>query len=367
VRARGPLCRADHIGSLLRPPALKDAYKALTGGRLDAAGFARVLDDAIRDAIRRQEAVGLGAVTDGEFRRRSWFAGFVDAVGGLAHRDTHFKFLERNAATISVPVPHTVASIRRTRGIATHEFAFARSVATRPVKITLPSPSVIHFFRGPEGVDPGIYPNEEAYWHDLLAVYRAEIAELGRLGCRYLQLDEVPVALLCDPEIQARMAEWGWDWRTLRDRYIRAANEAIRDRPGGMTVGMHLCRGNFRGHWIGSGGYEPVAEALFTRAAADVFLLEYDSERAGDFQPLRFVPGDKAVVLGLVTSKSPVLEDEGALGRRIDAAAAFVPLARLALSPQCGFGTTVGGAPMREEDQWRKLELVGRVARAVWG
>jgi 5-methyltetrahydropteroyltriglutamate--homocysteine methyltransferase len=361
------VCRADHIGSLLRPRALKDAYQRRRAGELDAAGFDEVLDGAVRDAVRRQEAAGLGAVTDGEFRRRSWFAGFVDAVAGLVHRDTHFNFMEGEADSLSVPVPHTEGPIRRTRGIAVPEFAFARSVATRPVKITLPSPSVIHFFRGPDGVDRRVYPDEETYWADLLAVYRAEIAELGRLGCRYVQLDEVPMALLCDPKVRERLAGWGWDWRPLLARYIRAVNEVTRDRPPDMVVGMHMCRGNFRGHWIGSGGYEPVAEAVFAGAQVDVLLLEYDSGRAGDFRPLRFVPPDRAVVLGLVTTKSPALEPDAVLRRRIDEASAVVPLARLALSPQCGFGTTVGGAPMTETDQWRKLDLVGRVAAAVWG
>jgi 5-methyltetrahydropteroyltriglutamate--homocysteine methyltransferase len=361
------VARAEHIGSLLRPRALREAYRAHVADRIDATAFDQALDQAIRDAIRRQEAAGLGVVTDGEFRRRSWFAGFVDAVEGLVHRETRFNFLEGAEASISVPVPHTAGAIRRTAGIATRELRFAQSVATRPVKITLPSPSVIHFFRGPEGVDRGAYRDEAAFWRDLGAVYHAEIADLGRLGCRYVQLDEVPVALLCDPRIQTRIREWGWDWRRLLGCYVAVVNRVLRPRPAGMTAGLHLCRGNFRGRFIGSGGYEPVAETLFGEVAADLFLLEYDSARAGDFEPLRFVPRDKRVVLGLVTSKSPVLEDEGALARRIEAASRFVPLERLALSPQCGFGTTVSGAPMSEDEQWRKLELVARVARAVWG
>ena len=362
----GPPCRADHIGSLLRPKALRDAYKAAAAGRIAAAEFDAVLDHSIRAAIRMQEDAGLGVVTDGEFRRRSWFAGFVDAVDGLEHRDTAFQFVANGAAQLSVPVPHTAGPIRRTRGIATHELAFAQGVARRPVKITLPAPSVIHFHRGPEAIDRAIYPDEEAWWQDLIAVYRAEIAELARRGCTYLQLDEVPIALLCDPRIQALVAQWGWDWRALLDRYLWANAAALRDRPAGLTVGMHLCRGNYRGHWIGSGGYEPVAEKLFGQRDVDVFLLEYDSERAGDFRPLRFVPREKSVVLGLVSTKTAALEDAGALRRRIDEAAAFVPLERLALSPQCGFGTTVGGAPMGEDDERRKLELVAAVARTVW-
>ncbi len=362
-----PVCRADHIGSLLRPRALKDGHKALAEGRIGAAEFARIQDEAIRAAVAMQEAAGIGAVTDGEFRRRSWFAGFVDAVEGLTHKDTEFNFMEEGQAKLSVPVPHAEAPIRRTEGITTGEYAFMKTVATRPVKITMPSPAVIHFFRGPDGIDQAVYPDIDKFWADLVAVYRAEIAELGRMGLTYLQLDEVPIALLCDPVIQQRIATWGWDWRTLLKTYVDITNAAIADRPEGMTIGIHLCRGNFRGHWIGSGGYEPVADQLFNDIAADVFLLEYDSDRAGDFAPLRFVPKHKGIVLGLVSSKDAALEDRDALRRRIDEAAKFVPHERLAISPQCGFGTTVGGAPMTEDEQKRKLDLVGGVARSVWG
>ena len=361
------LCRADHIGSLIRPGALKDAYKAFAAGRIDRAAFQAVQDEAVRGVVAMEEAAGLDVVTDGEFRRRSWFAGFVDAVDGLTHRNTEFNFMEHGEAAISVPVPHAEAPIRRTSGIATHELAFVKKIASRAAKITLPAPSVIHFFRGPGGIDRQVYPDEDLFWQDLIAVYRAEIAELGRMGLAYLQLDDVPPALLCDAAIKERIAQWGWNWKELLERYIWANNEILRGRPAAMRVGVHLCRGNFRGHWIGSGGYEPIAQRYFNGVDADVFLLEYDSERAGDFSPLRFIPPDKGVVLGLVSSKTPRLEDEDFLKGRVDAATKFVPLECLALSPQCGFGTTVGGAPMSEDDQRRKLELVGRVARSVWG
>jgi len=351
----------------MRPKALRDAYKAHAAGRLSDDAFTHAQDEAVRAAVRMQEEAGLGVVTDGEFRRRSWFAGFVDAVDGLTHKDTAFAFMEDGEAAISVPVPHVAGPIRRTGDICTHEFASVQAAARASAKITMPAPSVMHFFRGPHGINQDIYRDIEAFWVDLVAVYRAEIAELGRLGLTYLQLDDVPPALLCDPGIQRRVAQWGWDWEDLVDIYIRINNEALRDRPPQMTVGIHLCRGNFRGHWIGAGGYEAVAEKLFNEADADLFLLEYDDERSGDFSPLRFIPKDKSVVLGLVSSKTPVLEDVADLKRRIDAAAAFVPRERLALSPQCGFGTTVGGAPMSEDDQRRKLALVGEVARAVWG
>jgi methionine synthase II (cobalamin-independent) len=360
-----PFCRADHIGSLLRPQALKDAHKALAKGAIDEAAFAAVVDRAITEAVAMQEALGLGVVTDGEFRRRSWFDGFVEAVEGLVHKPTRFEFVEDGEAKVPVPVPYAEGPIRRTGGIATHELAFAQQVAHTPVKITMPAPSVIHFHRGPDCADPNVYPDMEHYWHDLIAVYRAEIAALGEAGLTYLQLDEVPVALLCDPAVRERVAAWGWDWEALVARYISAVNEALADRPPGMTVGMHLCRGNYRGKWIASGGYEPVAERLFAEAQVDQFLLEFDSARAGGFAPLRFVPEGKCVVLGLVSTKTPTLEPVEDLMRRIDEAAAYISLERLAISPQCGFGTTVGGAPMGADDQRRKLARVAEIAAAV--
>lgn len=362
-----PFCRADHIGSLIRPGALRDAYKAHAAGRMSDAEFAAAQDEAVRGAVRMEEGAGLGAITDGEFRRRSWFAGFVDAVEGLTHKATAFNFMKEGEAAISVPVPHVEAPIRRTKGICTHELAFVQKVAKAPAKITMPAPSVMHFFRGPEGIDRNVYADEEAFWSDLIAVYRAEIAALGDMGLRYLQLDDVPPALLCDTQIQERIAQWGWDWRALLDKYIWADDEVLRGRPEGMTVGIHLCRGNFRGHWIGSGGYEPIAEKFFGEVNADTFLLEYDTERAGDFRPLRHVPPRKCVVLGLVSSKTPELESPSNLKRRIEDAASFIPPERLAIGPQCGFGTTVGGAPMNEDDQRRKLALVGEIAREMWG
>jgi 5-methyltetrahydropteroyltriglutamate--homocysteine methyltransferase len=362
-----PLCRADHIGSLMRPKALRDAHKAHAAGRMSDADFAKAQDGAVRAAVKMQEAAGLGAVTDGEFRRRSWFAGFVDAVAGLTHKDTEFNFMEEGEAAISVPVPHAEAPIRRVRGITTHELAFVQKVAHVPAQITMPAPSVMHFFRGPQGIDRAVYPDDDKFWADLIAVYRAEIADLGKMGLKYLQLDDVPPALLCDAKIQQRIAHWGWDWKTLLDKYIWANNEVLRGRPNGMTVGVHLCRGNFRGHWIGSGGYEPVAEKFFGAVNADVFLLEYDSERAGDFAPLAALPRDKKVVLGLVSTKRPETPSVDDLVRRVEAAAKIVPLERLAVSPQCGFASSVGGNPVTVADEREKLGRVAEVARRIWG
>jgi 5-methyltetrahydropteroyltriglutamate--homocysteine methyltransferase len=361
------VCRADHIGSLLRPRAIKDAYKAHAQGTLDDAGFEAVQDKAIREVVRMQEAAGLDAVTDGEFRRQSWFAAFVEAVDGLTHKETYFNFTDDAHSDVPTKVPHVEAPIRRTHGITTHEFDFLKGVAKKTPKVTMPSPSVIHFFRGQDGIDKGVYPDMERFWADLAAVYQAEIADLARRGCTYVQIDEVPMALLCDAKVRERIAAWGWDPAKLLDTYIRATNQALAGRPEGVTVGMHMCRGNFRGRWIGTGGYDWVAERVFPEVDVDLFLLEYDSERAGDFAPLRFVPAEKAVVLGLISSKTPKLEPMDGLLKRIGAASRYVPMERLAVSPQCGFGTTVGGAPMTEDDEKRKLALVGEVARRAWG
>jgi 5-methyltetrahydropteroyltriglutamate--homocysteine methyltransferase len=366
-----PICRADHIGSLLRPEALRRAYRDHAAGKLDDTEFKQAQDQAISDVIAMQENAGMGAVTDGEFRRRSWFAGFVDAVDGLVHKDTYFKFVEGEEASVSVPVPHAEAPIRRSGGITTDEFTYASSVANNPVKITMPAPSVIHFFRGPDGMDRTVYPNDDAYWDDLIAVYQEEIRALADLGLTYLQLDEVPIALFCDEQIRERLSGWGadykgWYWDQLLERYIQAANAVLDARPAGMRAGMHLCRGNFRGKFIGTGSYDVVAERLFNEVNVDQFLLEYDTERAGDFAPLRYLPADKSAVLGLVSTKTAAMEDEGNLRRRLDDAQKYVPMDRLAISPQCGFGTTVGGAPMTEDDERQKLELVGRVAATAW-
>ncbi|MEE2746310.1 MAG: 5-methyltetrahydropteroyltriglutamate--homocysteine S-methyltransferase [Pseudomonadota bacterium] len=361
-----PICRADHIGSLLRPNSLRLAYKAYAAGELQAEEFIERQDKAITDAIRMQEDAGLGVVTDGEFRRRSWFAGFVDRVEGLVHKDTKFRFIEGEKALVAVPVPHVGSKIKRVSGIATDEFIFVQKIAARPIKITIPAPSVIHFFRGPDGIERAAYPEDDLYWEDLIHVYKEEIRELGGLGLSYLQFDEVPIALFCDPNVRVRLNEWGWDWHSLFDQYIKISNKILDSRPSTMRVGMHLCRGNFRGKWIGAGGYDDIAERLFNEVNVDQFLLEYDTDRAGNFSPLQHMPRQKAAVLGMISSKTAEMEDENVLHRRLEEASRYISMDRLAISPQCGFGTTVGGAPMSEDDQRRKLELVGRVAEKAW-
>jgi 5-methyltetrahydropteroyltriglutamate--homocysteine methyltransferase len=362
-----PPFRADHVGSLLRPQALKDAFRDAHRGRLDATALREILEQAIREAVALQESVGLEAITDGEFRRGSWFLGFIQAVEGLTTREARFAFDDGTGHQASWQTAYVAGKLRRARGVTTEEFAFVRDLTRRTPKVTLPTPSLVHFFRGEEAVDRTVYPDIKAFWRDLVQVYREELAVLGALGCRYVQLDEVPCAVLCDPKAREATRNAGMEPDALVDRYIDAVNAVVADRPPGMTVAVHLCRGNYKGQWMAAGGYDPIAEKLFGRLAVDALLLEYDSARAGGFEPLRFVPADKTIVLGLVSTKTPVLESADALARRIDAAARYVPLERLAISPQCGFASSVGGNPLTIDDQRAKLALVVEVARRVWG
>jgi 5-methyltetrahydropteroyltriglutamate--homocysteine methyltransferase len=361
----GPPFRADHVGSLLRPQALKDAFRDYHGGRIGAQEFRAIQDRAIREAVALQEEVGLQSISDGEFRRGSWFLGLVEAVEGLTTKDAPFDF--HGGGHAKFQTAYTEGKLRRVRGITTDELSFLRSLTRRTPKVTIPSPSLVHFLRADLTVSGAAYPRMEDFWTDLTAVYQQELAELGRLGCSYVQLDEVPCAMLCDPKLRASVAAAGEDPDALLDAYVSAANRAIAQRPAGMTVAMHLCRGNYKGQWMAAGGYEPVADKLFNAVAVDAFFLEYDTERAGGFEPLRFMPAGKTVVLGLVSTKTPALEPIDDLRRRIDEASRYVAIERLCLSPQCGFASSVGGNPLTIEDERRKLARVVEVAEKVWG
>jgi 5-methyltetrahydropteroyltriglutamate--homocysteine methyltransferase len=365
AKAGGPPFRADHVGSLLRPQALKDAFRDHHAGRLTDEEFRAIQDRCIREAVTMQEQVGLRAITDGEFRRGSWFLGFVDAIEGLTTRNAPFDF--RGGGQARFQTAFVEGRLRRVRGITTHEFSSLRTMTGRTPKVTMPAPSLVHFLRGDMTVSRQAYPDLAGFWADLTAIYAQELSELGRLGCGYVQLDEVPCAMLCDPDLRAAAAAGGENPDALLDTYIAAANQAIAGRPNGMTIAMHLCRGNYKGQWMAAGGYEPVAEKLFNGTAVDAFFLEYDTERAGSFEPLRYMPTDKMVVLGLVSSKTAELEPLDTLRRRIDAASRYVPLERLAISPQCGFASSVGGNPLTIEDQRRKLARVVEAAEQVWG
>ncbi len=359
-----PPFRAEHIGSLLRPGELKAAHRARAEGKIDDAELAAITDRCIVDAIRLQEQAGLEAITDGEFRRGSWFLGFVQAVEGLSTKPALFNFQGEHGAW---QCPHAHGKVRRTGGITVGEFEFVRAHTAHTPKITMPTPSAMLFYRGAEAADRKVYPRIEALYEDLVEVYRAELRELAAAGCTYVQLDEVPLAMLCDPAVRAQIAARGEDPAGLVRLYVDLINAVLANRPKGMTIGLHLCRGNYKGQWMAAGGYTPVADELFGRAAVDAFFLEYDSERAGDFAPLAALPRDKRVVLGLVSTKTPETPSADDLVRRVEAAARVVPLDRLSVSPQCGFASSVGGNPVTLADEKKKLGLVAEVARRIWG
>jgi 5-methyltetrahydropteroyltriglutamate--homocysteine methyltransferase len=366
ARTRPPF-RADHVGSLLRPAELREARAARVAGRLDAAELRAVEDRCIARAVARQESLGLRAATDGEYRRGYWHFDFLAGLDGVAMYEPEQK-VQFHGATLRHALRVT-GPIGWREPVFIDDFRFTAShVRGALPKQTIPSPSVLHFRGGRRAIDAQVYPEMAGFFADLGTAYRDAVAAFAGAGCRYLQLDEVNIAYLCDPEQIEGLKARGEHVDGLLDVYAGLINTAIGGRPDDMTVSIHLCRGNFRSTWIASGGYEPVAETLFNRIDADAYFMEYDSDRAGGFEPLRFVPrGRKIVVLGLVTSKTGVLESKDELKRRIDAAATFLPLEQLALSPQCGFASTEEGNLLTEDQQWAKLELCVEVAREVWG
>ena len=362
-----PPFRADTIGSLLRPPALRQAFRAFHAGELDQKRFVAAQDAAIRDAIKLQEDVGLKVVTDGEFRRGSYWSRFVERIEGLGVDKARFRFHDEHGEELAFTAPVVTGKLARPAPIALDEFTFLRDNATALPKVTLPAPSSMHFWRGADYAAPGLYESPRAFFRDLAKIYRAEIADLAAAGCRYIQLDEVALAMLCDPAVRGQVAADGSDVAELIDLYVEAIAEAVSGAPAEMSVGVHMCRGNFKGKYLAEGGYDEIAKALFGCAGVTHFLLEFDTARAGDFSPLRHVAPDKGVVLGLISSKSPALEKPDDLLKRIEEAARFIDKDRLAISPQCGFASTVAGNPVSEADQRAKLALCVDVARAAWG
>ena len=366
-----PPFRADHVGSLLRPRALLDARASAAAGTMDAAQLRAAEDAAILEVVRRQEQTGLQSATDGEFRRASWHMDFIYQLGGVSKAPGNLAVRFRNASGQIEFTPaalHIDGKIRLDHTIFAEDFAFLQSAVTSATpKLTIPSPNMVHYRGGPASIDPAVYPDMEEFWSDLSAAYAQEVSRLGALGCRYLQLDDTSLAYLNDPAQRAEIAERGEDAEHLHLRYIRQVNDALAGKPDGMAVTTHMCRGNFRSSWAAEGGYDFVAEALFSELDVDGFFLEYDDERSGGFEPLRFVPKGKMVVLGLVTTKRGELEDRDALKRRIDEAARFVPLDQLCLSPQCGFSSTVEGNVLTADEQFAKLRLIVETAAEVWG
>jgi 5-methyltetrahydropteroyltriglutamate--homocysteine methyltransferase len=366
-----PPFRADHVGSLLRPPRLLQARDDFAAGRITAADLRAVEDEEIPGAIRMQEEVGLQSATDGEFRRASWHMDFIYALGGVSKAPGNLKVQFHNAAGDIEFTPASIqvdGKVRIDETIFGDAFTFLKSHVTTAVpKLTIPSPNMVHYRGGPAMLDPAVYPDIEEFWADLAAAYADEVARLGALGCTYLQFDDTSLAYLNDPAQRAEIAERGEDAEHMHLRYIKQINDAVKNRPADMAITTHMCRGNFRSSWVASGGYDFVAEALFSELDVDGFFLEYDDERSGGFEPLRFVPPGKMVVLGLVTTKRPELESSDDLKRRIDAAAKYVPLDQICLSGQCGFSSTSEGNAVTPADQLAKLRLIVETARQVWG
>jgi 5-methyltetrahydropteroyltriglutamate--homocysteine methyltransferase len=368
-----PPFRADHVGSLLRPPALKAAREDHAAGKLDAAGLRAVEDEAVRDAVRLQREAGLRGATDGEFRRQSWHMDFIYALGGIDKvMDENLRVQFHNEdgdIEFAPPSAHVASRVRLEETIFGDAFAFLRDTVPEGVtpKLTIPSPSMVHYRGGRAAIDENVYPDMDAFWTDLTAAYAEQVRGVYELGCRYLQLDDTSLAYLNDPEQRRHVADIGGDPERQHETYIANINRALAGRPGDLRVTTHMCRGNFASSWVASGGYDFVAEALFGGLDVDGFFLEYDDERSGGFEPLRYVPRGKQVVLGLVTSKRPELEDKDTLKRRIDEAARYVDLDQLCLSPQCGFSSTLEGNNLTIDDQKAKLELIVETAQDVWG
>jgi 5-methyltetrahydropteroyltriglutamate--homocysteine methyltransferase len=370
----GPPFRADHVGSLLRPPELLEAREAHAAGRLDDAGLKEAEDEAIRDVVRMQEEAGLQSVTDGEFRRASWHMDFIYQLDGIskAPGNLSVKFHNADGDIEFTPAALQIdGKVGVSRTIFADAFAFLRSAASegQTPKLTIPSPSMVHYRGGRAAVDESVYPDMDGFWDDLTSAYAEEVRRLGELGCTYLQFDDTSLAYLNDPRQREMIASRGGgdDVDHLHESYISHINEALAQRPDGMAVTTHMCRGNFRSSWVAEGGYDFVAEALFGALDVDGFFMEWDDARSGGFEPLRFVPKGKRVVLGLVTTKRGELESKDELKRRIEEASQYVDVDQLCLSPQCGFSSTVEGNALSREQQAAKLQLIVETAREVWG
>lgn len=363
--ASKPPFRADHVGSLLRPPELHAARARAAAGEMTAAELAGIEDRCIRHAIRKQEEAGIRAVTDGEFRREAWHYDFLCGLDGIRqsapHQGPTFKG-GQGVASLEI-----AGRIANPDGVMLDHFRFLKDHVGETPKFCIPSPSLAYHRSGRALIDRDVYPDIEEFREDLYAAYRDEVRMLYDAGCRYLQLDDTTFAMLCDPKVRGQMSERGDDPAELIRVYARGIAEALRERPDDLTVTVHMCRGNFKSSWIAEGGYEPVAEDMFAGVPVDGLFMEWDTDRAGGFEPLRFAPRDRMVVLGLVSSKLPGLESKDDLKRRVDEASRHLPLENLCLSPQCGFASMAVGNEVSEQAQWDKLALVAEVAREIWG
>ena len=371
-RRTKPPFRADHVGSLLRPAQLLQARDDFAAGRIDAEALRAIEDEAIREIVGKQEEVGLQSATDGEFRRASWHMDFIYQLDGITKEPGEIKVKfhnEKGEIEFTPAALHVDGKLGVSKTIFGDDFKFLQDAVTTNVpKLTIPSPSMVHYRGGKAAVDPRVYPDMDAFWADLVGAYREQVRRLGELGCTYLQFDDTSLAYMNDPHQRDYIASIGGDPERQHVDYIRHINEALAHRPDGMSVTTHACRGNFRSAWAAEGSWDFVAEALLNELEVDGFFMEWDDERSGGFEPLRFLPrGDKQVVLGLVTTKRGELESKDDLKRRIEEAAKHAPIEQLCLSGQCGFSSTVEGNELTHDDQWAKLNLIVEVAEEVWG
>ena len=364
-----PPFRADQVGSLLRTTAVHENREKWKQGLLDSDSLREIEDKAIADTVRKVESIGMQSITDGEFRRDYFHLDFLKKLSGVTvtggiGANPHAKTAEDG---FTPPKLSVTGKLRHVEDIQVDDFRFLKSVVSQMPKVSIPSPTMVHFRGGRKSIDIEAYPDMDQFFSDLVTCYKSEIDALYKAGCRYIQLDDTNLAYLCDVKMRAGAIERGDDPDELPKTYAALINQVIDNRPKDLTMAIHLCRGNYRSTWFAEGGYAPVAEILFSQINVDAYFLEYDDARSGDFTPLRFVPQNKMVVLGIISSKTPVLESLNDLTRRIDEASQFLPLENLCVSPQCGFSSTHHGNNLTEDDQWRKLELVVNTARTVWG
>lgn len=363
-----PPFRADHVGSLLRTQKVKENRLKWKQGELEKEELRNIEDEAIHLAVKTMESIGFQSITDGEFRRDYFHLDFLKELSGVSvtggiEANPHAKAA---ADGFTPPKLSVTGKLKHTKNIQVDDFLYLKSVTTETPKVSIPSPTMVHFRGGRSSIDIEAYPDLDEFFHDLSLSYRQEIDALYQNGCRYIQLDDTNLAYLCDPKMRAAAVERGDDPNELPKTYAKLINSVIDDRPDDLTIGIHLCRGNYRSTWFAEGGYEPVAEILFNHINVDAYFLEYDDERSGDFAPLRFVPEHKVVVLGLISSKLAALEKADDIAHRVDEAAAYIPLENLCLSPQCGFSSTHHGNDLTQDQQWKKLELVKKVSELVW-
>jgi 5-methyltetrahydropteroyltriglutamate--homocysteine methyltransferase len=369
-KSGGPPFRADHVGSLLRPARLHGARAKAEKGEITANELRAVEDAAIRDAVALQETAGLRSITDGEFRRGHYLVDFMTALDGIAPTHTSYALSfkgEEGRTGETRSMLSVTGKVRRRRPIMLNAFRFLKSATSRTPKLCIPSPTWVHMRGGRKTVNDSVYPDIGEFWDDVVLAFHEEIRDLAAVGCTYLQLDEISFAFLCDSDIRDRIKADGLDADKLIGEYARVVDRIAAGAPASMTVTVHTCRGNFQSMWMAEGGYDRVAASAFAQPSVDGYFLEYDSERAGGFEPLRHIPRDKRVVLGLVSSKKPQLENKDQLKRRIDEATKFFPLQQLCLSPQCGFASTHHGNRISEDDERRKLELIVETATEIWG